>query len=146
MRHLGREHGRPLSATAPAGWYKIILDFQSGKYTATSIVNPLSQELYITGDATAGGWVNNPPANQKFARLNSTVYEITIAFVPGKFYKFLSSSGNWQPQFGGSSATGGDLGANYGGGSDPAAVPTPATAGDYKVTVNFASDKYSVTQ
>jgi hypothetical protein len=128
----------------PAGWYKLIFDFQAGKYTVTPFGNPLAQELYITGDATAGGWVNNPPANQKLTRLNSAEYQITMSFVSGKFYKFLSSFGNWQPQFGGNSATGGDLGANYGSGSDPAAVPTPGTAGSYKVTVNFATNRYSV--
>jgi len=129
----------------PAGWYKIIFDFQTGKYTVTSVPNPLPQDLYVTGDATAGGWVNNPPANQKMTRLNSVVYEITMPFTPGKYYKFLSNSGNWQPQFGGSSATGGSLGANYGSGQDPDAIPTPAAAGNYKLTVNFLTNTYTVT-
>ena len=132
------------SSPTPAGWYKIIFDFQAGKYSVTALSDPLPQELYVTGDATAAGWVNNPPADQKFTRLNSNEYQITMSFVPGKYYKFLSSSGNWQPQFGGSSDTGGDLGANYGGGTDPAAVPTPAVAGNYTVTVNFLTNKYSV--
>ena len=129
-----------------AGWYKIVFDFQAGKFTVTSVANPLPQELYTTGDATAGGWTNTPPANQKLTRLNSVVHEITMSLVSGKFYKFLSSSGNWQPQFGGNSATGGSLGANYGGGSDPAAIPTPTVAGDYKVQVNFATQTYTVTK
>jgi len=132
------------SSPTPAGWYKIIFDFQGGKYTVTPLSDPLPQQLYITGDATAAGWVNNPPPDQKFTRLNSTEYQITMPFVPGKYYKFLSSSGNWQPQFGGSSDTGGDLGANYGGGTDPSSVPTPAVAGNYKITVNFLTNKYSV--
>ncbi|HVF81468.1 MAG TPA: SusE domain-containing protein, partial [Flavisolibacter sp.] len=69
---------------APAtGWYKLTFDFQTGKYTAVPFSNPLPQELYITGDATVGGWVNNPPVAQKFTRLNSSVYEITMSFVPG---------------------------------------------------------------
>jgi len=130
----------------PAGWYKIILDFQKGTFVVTPFGNPLPQDLYITGDATAAGWVNNPPANQKFTRLNSAVYEITMAFVSGKQYKFLSSSGNWQPQFGGSSATGGVLGANYGSGSDPAAISTPAIAGNYKITVDFLNNQYTVVK
>jgi len=136
--------GGDLLAPATSGNYKIIVDFQTGKFTVTPVTNALSPDLYITGDATAGGWVNNPPANQKFTRLTNAVFEITMPFVPGKFYKFLSSSGNWQPQFGGSSATGGALGANYGGGVDPAAVPTPATTGNYKVTVNFLTMTYTV--
>jgi hypothetical protein len=136
----------PSFPSPAAGWYKIILDFQTGKFTVTSVSNPLPQELYTTGDATAAGWTDTPPANQKLTRLNSVVHEITMALVSGKYYKFLSSSGNWQPQFGGNSATGGSLGANYGGGSDPAAIPTPTVAGDYKVQVNFATATYTVTK
>ena len=131
----------------PAGWYKIMLDFQSGKYTVTSFgSNALPQQLYITGDATGSNWTENPPASQRFTRVNSAEYEISIAFTSGKFYKFLSTLGQWQPQFGGSSATGGALGANWGGGTDPAAVPTPAAAGTYKVRVNFFNDTYKVYQ
>ena len=132
----------------PAGWYKLTFDFQTGKYTVEPFANPLPQELYITGDATAGGWSNTPPAAQKFTRLNSVEYELqpNITFAPGKAYKFLSSSGSWQPQFGGSSATGGTLGANYGSSGDPDAIPTPAAGGSYKVKVNFYTARYSVTQ
>lgn len=128
------------------GWYKMIMSFQTGMFTITDFgSNALPQELYILGDATTGGWNNAPPAAQKFTRLNSSEYEITIHLDPGKLYKFISSFGNWQPQFGGTSATGGNLGANYGGGSDPDAIPTPATAGDYKINVNFLLNTYTVT-
>lgn len=130
-----------------AGWYKFIMNFQTGTFTISSFgTNALPQDLYITGDATNGGWVNNPPAAQKFTRLNSSEYELTIALQPGKFYKFLSASGNWQPQFGGNNATSGALGANYGGGNDPDAVPTPAVAGNYKIVVNFLTERYTVTR
>lgn len=130
---------------AAAGWYKITLDFQQGTYTVTPVANALPQQLFITGDATSDGWTNSPSASQKFTRLNSVEYEISMNFSSGKYYKFLSNPGNWQPQFGGSSATGGSLGANYGSGQDPDAVPTPAAAGMYKVRVNFATNKYTVT-
>lgn len=136
--------GFPSPATA--GWYKIILDFQAGKYTVTPFSGTaLPQELYLTGDATTGGWSNTPPPAQQLTRLNSSQYEITYALTPGKYYKFLSTQNQWQPQFGGSSATGGTLGANYGGGSDPDAIPTPAAAGNYKIKVNFVTNTYSVS-
>ena len=142
-----KEDGNPgFLSPATAGWYKLMFDFQTGKYTVTSFGNPLAQDLYTTGDATNAGWTNTPPADQKFTRISSAEYQLTTSFVPGKQYKFLSSSGNWQPQFGGSSATGGDLGANYGGGTDPTSIPTPATAGTYKVTVNFFTNMYKVSQ
>ena len=123
------------------------MSFQTGTFTINSFgSNAMAQELYILGDGTTGGWNNAPPAAQKFARLNNCEYVLTIAFVPGKYYKFISSFGNWQPQFGGNSATGGTLGANYGGGSDPDAIPTPALAGNYKITVNFLLNTYTVVK
>jgi hypothetical protein len=136
----------PANVAGGAGWYKMIYDFQQGKYTATKVNNALSTDLYITGGATPGGWVNNPPAAQKFTQVTNGVFELTIALAPGGEYKFLNTSGQWQPQFGGSSATGGTFGSNYGGGNDPANIPTPAVAGNYKITVNFIAGTYSVVK
>lgn len=127
------------------GWYKLILDFQQGKFIVSKVANPLSPDLYITGDATASSWTNSPPANQKFTQITNGVFEITVPLLgSGKYYKFLSSNGNWQPQFGGKSATGGNLGANYGGGSDPDGIPAPAAAGSYIIRVNFITGTYTV--
>jgi hypothetical protein len=110
------------------------------------VSNDLPQELYLTGDAMPSSWTNTPPVAQQLTRLNSSEYSITFALTPGKYYKLLSTQGQWQPQFGGSSATGGTLGANYGSGSDPDAIPTPAAAGTYKIKVNFVTNSYTVTQ
>lgn len=131
-----------------AGAHKMIMDFQKGTYTVTKVDNAVPTQLWITGDATATSWTNDPTSNtaQRFTHLSSGLFELTINLEPGKLYKFLSSPGNWQPQFGGSSATGGNLGANYGGGGDPDAVPTPAAAGSYKITVNFITGKYTVVK
>jgi hypothetical protein len=115
-------------------------------YLDVAVPVPPSGELYITGDAMPSSWTNSPPAAQKFTKVNSTLYEITVSLTSGKFYKFLSNLGQWQPQYGGSSATGGDLGFNMGGGSDPDAIPTPSTAGSYKITVNFRTGKYTVVK
>ena len=136
----------PGNVSQGSGWYKAIYDFQIGRYTLTKQNNPLKKRLYVTGDATVGGWTNSPPANQELTMLSSGLFEITLPLVPGKFYKFLDTNGQWQPQFGGSSATGGTLGSNYGGGSDPDAVPTPDVAGNYKIQVNFVAGTYTVTR
>ena len=103
-------------------------------------------DLYITGDATPSSWTNNPPSTQKCTRLSLTEYTITMNFVPGKYYKFLSSLNQWQPQYGGKEANGGDFSANMGGGSDPDAIPTPAVSGTYKITLNFVTGKYTVVK
>lgn len=131
---------------AGSGWYKMIYDFQAGKYTASKVANALSPDLYITGSATPGGWSNTPPAPQKFTPVTNGVFEITIALAPGQEYKFLTTSGQWQPQLGGTSATGGQMGSNYGGGNDPANIPTPAVAGNYKIVVNIITNTYTVTK
>lgn len=138
--------GDNFKSPAAGGWYKMVMSFQTGTFTISSFgTNALPQTLYILGDGTVGGWNNAPPAAQQFTRLNSCEYEITVPFVPGKYYKFISSFGNWQPQFG-AILTGGIFGSNYGGGSDPDAVPTPAVAGDYKIVVNFLLGTYTVTR
>lgn len=136
------------SSPTPAGPYKMIMDFQQGRYTVSSVPNPVPTELWVTGDATTTSWTNNPTSNsaQKCTHLSSGLFEITLAFIPGKFYKFLSKPGFWQPQFGGSSSTGGNLGSNYGNASDPDAIPTPATAGNYKITINFITNTYTVVK
>jgi hypothetical protein len=115
-------------------------------YLDVAVPVPPSGSLYITGDAVPSNWTESPPATQKFTKLSNTEYTITMNFVSGKFYKFLSTLGQWQPQYGGKSATGGDMGYNMGlpGQSDPDAIPTPSSAGSYKVTVNFKTGKYTV--
>ena len=114
---------------------------------------PPTGELYITGDGTPSGWTNSPPASQKATPVASsmtasgpTSYTITMALTPGKYYKFLSTLGQWQPQYGGKTADGGDLGFNMGlpGQSDPDAIPTPSAAGNYKITLNLRTGKYTV--
>lgn len=134
--------GFPSPATA--GAYKVVFEFQTGRYTVTKVDNALATELYVTGDAVTPNWVNNPPAGLKFTAVTNGIYEITLPFVAGKQYKFLSSFGNWQPQFGGSSATGGTLSAAYSG--DAPTIPTPAVAGNYKIQVNFITNTYTVTK
>ncbi len=115
-------------------------------YEDFAVPPPATQELYITGDATPSSWTNEPPASQKCTTVNKGDYYIVMDFVPGKFYKFLSTLKQWQPQYGGKSATGGDIGFNLGSGSDPDGIPTPDVAGAYKVELNFKTGKYAVTK
>jgi hypothetical protein len=111
-----------------------------------AIPPPATRQLFITGDATQSSWTNSPPQNQKAVTVSKGEYFIIMDFVPGKFYKFLSNPGQWQPQYGGKSATGGDIGFNLGASSDPDAIPTPSEAGRYKVTLNFTTGKYTVVK
>ena len=135
----------PANVTGGEGWYKLVLDFQTGTFKQTKVANPLPETLFTTGDATVSSWTNSPPPNQEFTAITNGVFEITTNLKGGGYMKFLSSNGNWQPQFGGSSATGGTLGANYGSGGDPDAIPI-ATTGSYKINVNIITAKYTVTK
>ncbi len=125
--------------------YSNVIKIVITPYLDVAVPIPPTGELYITGDGTPSGWTNSPPVAQKCNKVSNTEYNITMAFSGGgKYYKFLSTLTQWQPQYGGNSATGGDFSANMGGGSDPDAIPTPAVAGNYKITLKFKTGKYTV--
>lgn len=139
-----KAEGGDMKAPATTGWYKIVVDFQFGKFTVTPYTGVLATSLYIVGNATPGGdatgW-NNPvplPA-QEFVRKNSAEFELTIALNAGKSYLFLPLNGSWAEKYG---AMGGNGSNNVMGddfkhnGGD---LLSPATAGNYKITVNFAA-------
>lgn len=112
-------------------------------------ITPYSNDpdLWITGSATASNWTNSPPATQKFAYSRSTKkFTITMAFTPGGQYKFLTVNGQWQPQWGGCPPLGGPISENPGGGSDPAAIDTPADAGNYLITVDLIGKTCTVVR
>ncbi|HMU10802.1 MAG TPA: SusE domain-containing protein [Ferruginibacter sp.] len=133
-----------INGTVPL--YSNVIKIVITPYLDVAVPLPPTGELYATGDGTPSGWTNNPPLAQKCTKLSLTEYTITMNFVPGFYYKFLSTLTQWQPQYGGKEANGGDFSANMGGGSDPDAIPTPAVAGSYKVTLNFVSGKYTVVK
>lgn len=128
--------------------YSNVIAISITPYLDVAVPIPPTGELFITGDGTPSGWTNAPPVTQQVTQISNTEYTITMNFSPGTYYKFLSNIGSWQPQYGGSSATGGELGYNMGGGTDPDpdAIPTPAEAGSYKVTLNFKTGKYTVVK
>lgn len=129
--------------------YSNVISLVITPYLDVAVPIPPTGELYITGDATPKGWINGPAGDLKMCdKISNTEYSIVVHLKPGFYYKFLSTPGQWQPQYGGSSATGGDIGYNFGlpGQSDPAAIPTPSEEGDYKVDLNFKTGKYTVTK
>jgi starch-binding outer membrane protein SusE/F len=139
-----KAEGGDLLAPAASGLYKITVDFQFGKFKVEPYTGTLPASLFIVGNATPGGdasgW-NNPvpvPA-QQFTRVNSSLFELTIALNPDKSYLFLPVNGSWAEKFGGLGANnsnnvnGDDIKYN---GSD---MKSPAVAGTYKISVNFAA-------
>lgn len=133
--------------------YSNVIPIVITPYLDVAVPIPPTGELYITGDGTPSGWTNAPPDGQKCTQISNTEYSIVMNFSPGFYYKFLTTLGYWQPQYGisklaGASgdASGGDLGYNFGPQGDPDAIPTPAVAGSYKVTLNFKTGKYTVVK
>ncbi len=139
----GQVPGSNTPAPATAGFYKITVNFQTNSYSVTPVTVP--SNLYIVGDATAGGWNNPVPTpSQQFTQISPGVFGMiaNLSAAPGS-YLFLPLNGDWSHKYGGASATGGTLLAD---GDVPGSnTPGPATAGLYKIIVNFATNTYSVT-
>jgi starch-binding outer membrane protein SusE/F len=141
----GGDFGFNLSDNFPgpptSGLYKIVLDFQSGKFAVTPYTSVLPTNLFIVGDATPGGWNNPVPVpSQQLTRVNSSVWEITLNFIGGKEYLLLPVNGDWSHKY--SVPNKGLAGLWQGGefGYDlPDNFPGPPTSGSYKLTVNFAA-------
>jgi len=104
-------------------------------------------KLYITGDATAKGWMAGGDAEvltQKFTRLSSTLYELTVDLIGGKSYALVPIYGDWTNKYGiatkndPNEVNGGDFQA---GGND---ILAPAVSGSYKITVDFQRGKFTV--
>lgn len=107
-------------------------------------------DLWLTGDAAAAGWTNNPGPSQKFTYNRATgKFSITLPLTGGKGVKFLTTAGAWQPQWGvapGTTVTPGTefaIIANPGGGNDPDAITIPTT-GTYTITVDLNSKKATI--
>jgi hypothetical protein len=113
------------------------------------VAPPTEGTLWLVGNAAAGGW-NNPllspyDVTQKFTQDPNvnTLYTLTIDFLGGGGYKLVQKMGVWGTQYhalDGSVVSGGSFEMKD---SDPQ-FPGPATAGTYKVTVDFQLGKYYV--
>lgn len=137
--------GSNTPAPATTGVYQIVVNFQTNTYTITQVQVP--DNLYIVGDATAGGWANPVPTpSQQFTKIDAATFGMITHLGSGS-YLFLPLNGNWDHKYGGSTA-----GTSAGGGvllADNAVpgsnTPAPSASGLYKIIVNFATNSYTVT-
>ncbi len=142
--------GQDIPSPTASGLYKIIVDFQTGKFVVTAFTQQhgLPAALYIVGDATPGGWNNPVPVpSQQFTRLTSTRFQIaTIAMTPGKNSLFLPTNGDWSRKFGAVDNTA--AGIKSGGAFKPEGqdMPSPDVAGNYRITVDFINNTYTVVK
>jgi len=133
-----------------AALYSNVLQMTATPYMPPPLVPvPTEGTLWLVGNAAAGGW-NNPllspyDVTQKFTKVKETLYELTIDFLGGGGYKLVQKMGVWGSQYhalDGSVVSGGAFEMKD---SDPQ-FPGPATAGTYKVTVDFQLGKYYVVK
>jgi hypothetical protein len=138
------DNGPDIPAPDADGLYQIIVDFLKATYTVTPATpGAIPANLYIVGDATAGGWDNPVPVpSQQFTQLSSAEFEIILPLTSGKSYLFLPVNGNWDHKYGGTEKLGGPLLSDN---SVPSSnTPAPDESGTYKIDVNFLSKEYTV--
>jgi hypothetical protein len=135
--------------------YSNVLSFTAKPfYPPPAVEPPASGNLYIVGDATAGGWNNNSnPApdgigNQNFTQVSPKDYQIRIALIADKEYKFIETPGSWDEQW--STATeqnSGDASTlNYNLKFNGANCRAPSTSGTYLIDVNFQTGKVALVK
>lgn len=111
------------------------------------VTPPAGRELFLVGNATAGGWDNPVPVSQKFKTIDSVTYEGTFYLNGGGQYLLLPVNGDWSHKYNVADGSlpglsgGGDFGADLGSSN----IPGPATTGMYKISVDFQHGKFKVT-
>lgn len=127
--------------------YSNVIKMTINPYLDVAVPVPAAGNLWLTGDAVSSGY-SNPltgayATSQKFTRVSSTLYQITVPMVGGGGYKLLQDNGDWSTQF--HMITGGawNTGTFEKKDSDPA-FPGPPSPGNYKITVNFKTGLYTV--
>ena len=128
--------------------YSNVLKCVITNYLDVAVPLPSSGDLFLVGDATAGGWNNPVPVpSQKFTKTNTTTYEITVPLTGGKEYLILPVNGDWSHKYAVPNKnlsglnTGGDFGYDK---SDN--FPGPTATGNYKIVVDFKLGRFSVTK
>lgn len=121
-------------------------------FTATpflDVVYPVPANLYITGAATPAGWqcACGEPENvaQKFTKVNSSRFELTIHLNGNQSYLFIPVYGSWGAKYG---TTGGNNSNDPSGGDfkpNGGDLISPSASGNYKIVVEFKTGKFSVT-
>ena len=115
--------------------------------TYLDVVYPVPANLYITGDATPGGWMagGDPELlSQKFTKTNAYTFELdNFTFVAGAGFLLVPVYGDWTNKYGftGTAHANNKTGDSFVPNGNDFGPPNPGT---YKVTVNFKTGKYTI--
>lgn len=115
-------------------------------YEDFAVEPPSTGQLFIIGSATPGGWGNPVPANQEMTALKKGLFQITVQLSAGNSYLFIPKNGDWSHKYGGLGAnnTNNPLGDAFK--PEGGDLLAPGTAGNYQVTVDFKTGKFSLTK
>lgn len=124
-------------------------DLMSSVLTLT--VTAFSNEappLYMLGDATRAGWDNMNPI--EMVSLGGGVYELVDSLFSDLFLKFLTTPGQWAPQYGTDGAGTWEAGnlvlRPTEAQPDPAAISSPPEDGIYRITVDIVNLTYTIEE
>jgi starch-binding outer membrane protein SusE/F len=114
-----------------------------------AVAPPSSDTLYITGNATAEGWMVSGSAasvsGQGLTRISPTLYTITLPLIGGGQFLLVPVAGSWGSKYAtassSSSSTGGTFAFNAANNFNG-----PGASGTYTVTFNFQTGVYTITQ
>jgi hypothetical protein len=110
---------------------------------------PATGNLWLVGNAAAGGWDNPLKApydvSQKFTKVSNTLYELTIPMLTGGGYKLVQEMGVWGSQYHALDNAAVLFGVFEKKDSDPQ-FPSPAVAGTYKISIDFQEGTYTLTK
>lgn len=125
-----------------AAFYSNALTFNAIPYIDVAVPLPPTDDLWIVGDATPGGWDN--PTTQKLTRTGLTTWEITIDLVGGGHFLIIPENGQWKKY----SVADNSLPDLWKGGSFGLELsddfPAPSTAGTYKIKLDFAKGSFLI--
>lgn len=153
---VGYVYGLDIRVVSSYNNYNEVLISNSIRITAKTysvpslVAPPISGQLFLVGDATQGGWNNPVPVpSQEFTKIDSLNYSGTFNLNANGQYLMLPVNGDWGSKFAVAKnslpglSNGGSFG--FGSGFDDN-FPGPATAGNYKISVDFLHGKFKVTK
>lgn len=151
--NAGGDFGYNLPGNFPGpendGIYKIMLDFQTGKFTVEpfTMQHGLPTELVVVGGASPWGWNNSTDNPQRFTQLNSAEWQInSINLRSDDGYLILPTAGDWGRKYGvpnrnlESARISGPFAPE---GQD---FKSPLEAGNYRIRMNFFTGQYQLTK
>jgi len=127
-----------------------VLNYTVTPFAPPPVVDPPSSgTLYITGSATALGWmVGGTPssvAGQQLTQVTPLLYKITLPLIGGQQFLVVPVAGDWSNKYATANAaslpTGGTFAYNASNNFNG-----PAASGTYTVTFNFQTGIYTITQ